>query len=162
MKIALLIKQVPDTRTVRMDEKTGTVVRDGNEAIVNPLDLYALKAALDLKAAVPGSTITAISMGPANAEKALKEALTLGADEALLICDRAADLLLYKSTLVINHVPNEEAAKILPQAIAAPNQKMMIGLASHEQYSFPYYFNYQPDHLARLGLAARIVTQGRL
>ena len=90
MKIALLIKQVPDTRTVRMDEKTGTVVRDGNEAIVNPLDLYALKAALDLKAAQPDTTVTAISMGPPNAEKALKEALALGADEALLICDRAA------------------------------------------------------------------------
>ena len=90
MKIALLIKQVPDTRTVRMDEKTGTVVRDGNEAIVNPLDLYALKAALDLKAAQPGTTVTAISMGPPNAEKALKEALALGADDALLICDRAA------------------------------------------------------------------------
>ena len=80
MKIAVLIKQVPDTRTVRMDEKTGTVVRDGNEAIVNPLDLYALKAALSLKAAQPDTTITAISMGPPNAEKALKEALALGAD----------------------------------------------------------------------------------
>ena len=90
MKLAVLIKQVPDTRTVRMDEKTGTVVRDGNEAIVNPLDLYALKAALTIKEAQPDATITAISMGPPNAEKALKEALALGADEALLVCDRAA------------------------------------------------------------------------
>lgn len=90
MRLAVLVKQVPDTRTVRMDEKTGTVVRDGNEAIVNPLDLYALQAALKLKESVPGITITAVSMGPRNAEKALKEALALGADDSLLVCDRAA------------------------------------------------------------------------
>ena len=88
MRFAVLVKQVPDTRTVRMDEKTGTVVRDGSEAVINPLDLYALKAALSLKSA--GDTITAISMGPPNAEKALKEAMSLGADDAILICDRAA------------------------------------------------------------------------
>lgn len=88
MRFAVLIKQVPDTRTVRMDEKTGTVVRDGSEAVVNPLDLYALKAALSLKS--EGCTVTAISMGPPNAERALKEAMALGADDAVLVCDRAA------------------------------------------------------------------------
>lgn len=90
MKIAIMVKQVPDTKTVRMDEKTGTIVRNGSEAIINPLDLYALKAALALKEALPGSTITAVSMGPASAERALREVLALGADDACLICDRAA------------------------------------------------------------------------
>jgi len=90
MRLAVLVKQVPDTRTVRMDEKTGTVVRDGAEAIVNPLDLYALQAALKLKSCCPETTITAISMGPPSAEKALKEVLALGADDAFLVCDRAA------------------------------------------------------------------------
>lgn len=90
MNIAVLIKQVPDTRTVRMDEKTGTVVRDSSEAIVNPLDLYALYAALKLKEAENTSRITAICMGPPAAEKALKEALALGADDSLLVCGREA------------------------------------------------------------------------
>ena len=88
MRFSVLVKQVPDTRTVRMDEKTGTVVRDGSEAVVNPLDLYALKAALMLKG--ENDSVTAISMGPQTAEAALKEAMALGADDAVLICDRAA------------------------------------------------------------------------
>ncbi len=90
MRYAVLIKQVPDTRTVRMDEKTGTVVRDGSQAVINPLDLYALKAALSLKTEDAAANVTVISMGPAAAEKALREALALGADDALLICDRVA------------------------------------------------------------------------
>ncbi|HQL86468.1 MAG: electron transfer flavoprotein subunit beta/FixA family protein [Lentisphaerae bacterium] len=89
MRLAVLVKQVPDTRSVQMDETTGTVVRKSSDAILNPLDAYALRAALLVKDAAPGSTVTALSMGPASAEKALREVLALGADDAVLICDRA-------------------------------------------------------------------------
>ncbi|HRX26797.1 MAG TPA: electron transfer flavoprotein subunit beta, partial [Aminivibrio sp.] len=66
MKIAVLIKQVPDSDDVRMDPETGTMVREGMGAIVNPLDLNALQAALDLRSAA-GGEVTVITMGPPRA-----------------------------------------------------------------------------------------------
>ncbi len=88
MRIAVAVKQVPETRSVRFDEETGTVVREGVEAIVNPLDLYAIELALQLKEEYGGVT-TAVSMGPPKAEIALREAVSMGIDNALLLTDRA-------------------------------------------------------------------------
>jgi electron transfer flavoprotein alpha/beta subunit len=88
MRIIVPIKQVPETRSVKMDEKTGTVIRDGVESIVNPLDLYSIEAALILKERF-GGEITVISMGPPQAASALKEALAMGIDKAILVSDRA-------------------------------------------------------------------------
>ncbi len=88
MRIIVPIKQVPETRSVKMDEKTGTVIRDGVESIVNPLDLYAIEAALILKERFGGETV-ALSMGPPQAATALKEAMAMGMDEAVLVSDRA-------------------------------------------------------------------------
>jgi electron transfer flavoprotein beta subunit len=87
MQIFVPIKQVPETNTVRMDETTGTMIRDGVEAIVNPLDLYAIEAALQL-AQTHGATVTAVSMGPPKALQALREALAMGCHEALLLSDK--------------------------------------------------------------------------
>lgn len=87
MKIIVPIKQVPESSNVKMDPETGTVIRAGVETVVNPLDLYALEAALRLKEQ-HGGTITALSMGPPQAIKALKEAVAMGCDEAALISDR--------------------------------------------------------------------------
>lgn len=89
MKIAVLLKQVPDTQSVRLDPDTGTLVRDPADAVTNPLDLCALGAALRLAGGVPETEITAVSMGPASAEQALRQALSLGAARGILICDRA-------------------------------------------------------------------------
>ena len=88
MRIVVPIKQVPETRSVKMDEKTGTVIRDGVESIVNPLDLYSIEAALVLKERF-GGEIIAISMGPPQAASALKETLAMGIDQAILVSDRA-------------------------------------------------------------------------
>ena len=88
MRIVVPIKQVPETRSVKMDEKTGTVIRDGVESIINPLDLYSIEAALVLKERF-GGEIIAISMGPPQAAAALKEALAMGIDQAVLVSDRA-------------------------------------------------------------------------
>jgi len=87
MRIIVPIKQVPETSNVKMDPVTGTMIRTGVEAIVNPLDLYALEAALRLREQ-HGGTITTISMGPAVAEKALREGIAMGCDDAVLLTDR--------------------------------------------------------------------------
>ncbi|HEW91349.1 MAG TPA: electron transfer flavoprotein beta subunit/FixA family protein [Thermotogaceae bacterium] len=87
MRIIVLLKQVPDTDEVKMDEKTGTMIREGLQAIINPLDLHALEEALRLKEK-KGGEVVAISMGPPQTEEALREALAMGIDEAYLLSDR--------------------------------------------------------------------------
>lgn len=87
MNIIVPIKQVPETSNVKMDPETGTMIRSAVEGIVNPHDLYALETALRLKE-VNGGAITAISMGPAKAESALRDALAMGCDHAVLLSDR--------------------------------------------------------------------------
>lgn len=88
MHSVVCIKQVPDTTEVRIDPRTNTLVREGVPAIVNPDDLHALEAALRVKEQ-HGGRVTVISMGPPQAEKALRRALGLGADRAVLLSDRA-------------------------------------------------------------------------
>lgn len=87
MKIYVLIKQVPETGSVKMDVKTGTMVREGVESIVNPLDLYAIETALRIKENRGGS-VTVISMGPPSASRSLREALAMGCDSAVLVTGR--------------------------------------------------------------------------
>lgn len=88
MKIIVCIKQVPNTNEVRLDPKTGTLVREGVSSIINPDDKAGLEAALRLKDS-RGAHVTVLSMGPPQAETALREALAMGADEAVLVTDRA-------------------------------------------------------------------------
>ena len=89
MKIVVCAKQVPDTTEVKLDPKTGTLIRDGVPSIINPDDKAGIEAALQLKEKCPGSTVTVLSMGPAQADVALREALAMGCDEAILVTDRA-------------------------------------------------------------------------
>jgi electron transfer flavoprotein beta subunit len=88
VQICVPIKQVPETNAVRMDEQTGTMIRDGVEAIVNPLDLYAIETAIRLARTHEGQ-VTVVSMGPPKAETALREALSMGCDRAVLLSDKA-------------------------------------------------------------------------
>jgi electron transfer flavoprotein alpha/beta subunit len=88
MDCIVLVKQVPDTQEVKMDPKTGTLIREGIQTIINPDDLHALEEALALKEKHGGKVI-AISMGPPQAVEALAEAIAMGADEAILLSDRA-------------------------------------------------------------------------
>ncbi|MCK5915196.1 MAG: electron transfer flavoprotein subunit beta/FixA family protein [Deltaproteobacteria bacterium] len=88
MKIVVLIKQVPDTAEVTLDRKTGNLIREGVESIVNPDDRQALGLALQLKDDYQ-ATITDLSMGPPQAVDVLSEALGMGCDEAVLLTDRA-------------------------------------------------------------------------
>lgn len=89
MKIVVCAKQVPDTAEVRLDPVTNTLIRDGVPSIINPDDKAGIEAALQLKEQCPGTTVTVLSMGPAQADVALREALAMGCDEAILVSDRA-------------------------------------------------------------------------
>lgn len=88
MRFVVCIKQVPDTADVRIDPDTNTLMREGVASIVNPFDMYAIEEALRLKERL-GGTITAVSMGPPQAEAALREAIAMGVDEGVLVTDRA-------------------------------------------------------------------------
>jgi electron transfer flavoprotein alpha/beta subunit len=88
MNIIVCIKQVPDTNNVKIDQKTGTLIREGVPTIMNHDDKHALIEAVKIKNKT-GGKVTVLSMGPPQAEVALREALALGADEAILLCDRA-------------------------------------------------------------------------
>lgn len=88
MDVIVCIKQVPDTVDVRINPETNTLVREGVESIVNPMDMYAIEEGLRIKEK-HGGRVTAITMGPPQAESALREAISLGADEGILITDHA-------------------------------------------------------------------------
>ena len=101
MKIAICIKQVPGTTAVEVDPVTGTLKRDGVESKLNPCDLYALETALLLKGSC-GAHLTAVTMGPPQAESILREAFMMGVDEAVLVSDRkfgGSDVLSTSYTL---------------------------------------------------------------
>ncbi|MFH1651750.1 MAG: electron transfer flavoprotein subunit beta/FixA family protein [Chloroflexota bacterium] len=88
MNIVVCLKQVPDTTDVRIDPKTNTLIRQGIKNIINPLDTYALEEGVRLKERY-GGKVTALSMGPPQAADMLREAISLGADEAVLLSDMA-------------------------------------------------------------------------
>jgi len=87
VKIIVTIKQVPETSDVKMDKETGTMIREGVVSVINPLDLYAIETGIQLKEQF-GGHVTVCTMGPQNAVKALKEAIAMGCDDAVLISDK--------------------------------------------------------------------------
>ncbi|MDR2898996.1 MAG: electron transfer flavoprotein subunit beta/FixA family protein [Clostridiales bacterium] len=101
MKIVVCIKQVPSSSNVKVDEKTGSLIRNSAGVKMNPFDLFALESALRIKEKY-GAEITALTMGPPQAERILKEAYKMGVDNAVLITDRAfagSDVLATSYTL---------------------------------------------------------------
>ena len=101
MKIIICMKQVPDTTEVRINPENNTLIREGVESIINPFDMYAIEEGIRLKEKHGGST-TVLSMGPPQVESALREAISLGVDEAVLLTDRSfagADTLATGYTL---------------------------------------------------------------
>ena len=105
----MCIKQVPDTDKIKIDENTNTLIRDGVDSIVNPLDMYALEAAARIRDEYPDTKIVVASMGVMSAEKALRECLAVAADKAYLINDKsfggsdtfATAYILYNAICVI-------------------------------------------------------------
>lgn len=87
MHIIVCIKQVPNTTDVKIDPVKNTLIRDGVESVINPFDTYAIEEAVRLKERF-GGKVTCITMGPPQADSALREAVSLGCDEGILVSDR--------------------------------------------------------------------------
>lgn len=101
MKIALCIKQVPDTADIKWTENN-TIQREGVESIINPFDMYAIETAVRLKEKIKDVNITVLTMGPPQAEEILKKAISMGVDDAFLVTDRkfaGADTVATSRTL---------------------------------------------------------------
>ena len=88
MKIVVCLKQVPDAKDVKLDPQTNTLARDGVESIMNPYDQHALEEAVRIREQL-GGEVTVITMGPPQAEEMLRQAVSCGADSAVLVSDRA-------------------------------------------------------------------------
>ena len=117
MHIVVCIKQVPDSAQIRVHPVTNTIMRQGVPAIVNPYDLFSLEEALRLKD-VHGGRVTVITMGPPQAEAALRKCISFGADDAILVTDRAfagADTLAtsYALAKAIEQIGKEQAVDMV-------------------------------------------------
>jgi electron transfer flavoprotein beta subunit len=88
MEIIICIKQVPETTEVKINPQTNTLIREGVKSIINPFDMYAIEEGVRLKERFGGKAVV-ISMGPPQAEAALREAISMGCDEAILVTDQA-------------------------------------------------------------------------
>jgi electron transfer flavoprotein beta subunit len=92
MKIVVCVKQVPDTTEVKVDEKTGTLIREGVPSIINPFDQFAMEEGVRLQGLLAEGDekpeLIALSMGPPQARTELMKCLALGADRGILLTDR--------------------------------------------------------------------------
>jgi len=135
MNIVVCIKQVPDTAEVRIDPETNTLIREGVDSIMNPFDAYALEEAVQIKEKNGGKVI-AVTMGPPQAEAVLREAVSLGVDEVILVSDRAfagADTLATSYTLakVIEKIGDVDLILCGKQAIDGDTAQVGPGIAVH-------------------------------
>ncbi len=88
MNIIVCIKQVPDTAEIKINPETNTLIREGVPSIINPFDLNAIEEALLIREQT-GGKVTVLTMGPPQAETSLRDAIAMGADEGVLLSDRA-------------------------------------------------------------------------
>ena len=141
MNILVCIKQVPDTTEIKIDPVTNTLVRDGVPSIINPFDGYALEAAARIKDNDPDTRIVVLSMGPKQAEAALREALAIAADKAYLVTDRmfggsdtlATSYILYNAITKVEELEGAKFDAIFcgKQAIDGDTAQVGPELAEH-------------------------------
>lgn len=139
MKIAVCIKQVPDTTEIRIDPVKKTLIRQGVPSILNPFDVNAVEAALELRDQY-GGEVTAISMGPNQAKAVLRQALAMGVDHAYLVTDRAFG---GSDTYATSYILSETLRKLGPfdviiggkQAIDGDTGQTAPSIAEHLGYA---------------------------
>ena len=164
MKIAVCIKQVPATTEVKINPETNTLIREGVESQINPFDLYAIEEAVRVKERLIEAgeevTLTVVTHGPPQAEEALREAISLGCDDAVHLCDRAfggAD------TWATSYALAQALRKFMPdvvfcgmQAIDGDTGQVGPGVAVHLDYA-------QATYVAKIeSLDKRKITVKRL
>ena len=135
MKIIVCIKQVPDATEVKINPETNTLIREESASMINPFDMYAIEEAVKLKERFGGQA-TVITMGPPQAESALREALSLGIDSAIHLSDRAfagsdtwaTSLILAKA---IEKIGNYDLIICGKQASDGDTAQVGPGIATH-------------------------------
>jgi len=165
MNIVVCIKQVPDVPTIRMDRERMTVIREGVESVINPLDGVALEAALGLRATW-GGNVTVLSMGPPQSEEALREALARGADQAVLL---TATAFAGADTLSTSHVLATAIAKLnpCPDLVLCGKQTIdsdtgHVGPQIAEELDFPQVCGVHEIHVETDALVVKQVSDGFL
>ncbi len=143
MKIVVCIKQVPDVADVRIDPETNTLVREGVPSIVNPFDMYAIEEAIRLRERF-GGEVKLLTMGPPQAEAALREAISMGADDAVLVSDRAfagSDTLAtsYTLSMAIRKMGEVDLVICGKQAIDGDTAQVGPGISENLHWGFAAY-----------------------
>lgn len=164
MHIVVCIKQVPDSAQIRVHPVTNTIMRQGVPAIVNPYDLFSLEEALRLKDA-HGGRVTVITMGPPQAEAALRKCISFGADDAILVTDRAfagADTLATSFALAsaIGQIHKDHAVDMVftgKQTIDGDTAQVGPGIAKRLDLQLLTYV----AHIDALDLTARSIQVQR-
>jgi len=168
LKICCSIKQVPATTEVKINPETNTLVREGVDTQINPFDLYALEEAVRIKErmteAGDPSTVTVITMGPPQAEDALREAISLGADEAVLLSDRA---FAGSDTWCTSYVLAAAVKKLSPdvvicgmQAIDGDTGQVGPGIAVHLSWAQVAYVAEIQSMDKKKMVAKRLIEEG--
>ncbi len=135
MKIVVCIKQVPATSEAKIDPETKRIVREGLQAILNPFDTYAVEEAVQLREKMGGEVIV-LSMGPEKAEQSLREAISVGADSAILLSDRAFGgsdtwATSYALSKAIEKIGNVDLVICGKQAVDGDTAQVGPGIAAH-------------------------------
>ena len=140
MNIVVCVKQVPGTTEVKMNKETNTIIREGVESIINPFDTYAVEEGLRIKDKL-GGKVTILSMGIPSVAEMLKEAIALGADEAVLLSDRAfagADTLATSYTLSMGIKKMGDANLIICGKQATDGDTAQVGPSLAEKLGYPH------------------------
>ena len=141
MQIIVCLKQVPDTTEVRINPETNTLMREGVASVINPFDMYAIEEALRIKESLGEGEVTVLSMGPPQAEASLREALSMGADKAVLLSDRAfagADSLATAYTLAAGVAKLGEFGLFICGKQAIDGDTAQVGPSLAEQLDVPH------------------------
>ncbi len=168
MKIAVCIKQVPQTTNVKIDPDTHTLVRQGVESQINPFDVYALEEAVRVKErlAAQGTecSVTVLSMGPPQVEAALREAITLGADEAVLLSDRAfAGADTWATSFTLAAALKQLDAQLVfcgMQAIDGDTAQTGPGITVHADYALATYVSKIDEIDTKHAKVRRLLEEG--
>ncbi len=164
MNIVVCIKQVPGTAEVKIDPQTNTLVREGVESIVNPFDTYAVEEAVRVKERY-GGQVTVITMGPPQAEAALRETISVGADQAILLSDRAfagADTLAtsYALSRALVKISDYDLVVCGRQTLDGDTGQVGPGLAERLQIPFVAYVSKVEEITGGRMRVQRLIEEG--
>jgi electron transfer flavoprotein beta subunit len=141
VNIVVCIKQVPGTTQVKINPETGTLIRDGVSAIVNPFDEYAIEEALRIRERTGAGGVKAVTMGPPQAEEALRTAIAMGVDDGYLITDRAfagADTWATSYTVALGIKSLGKTDLIICGKQAVDGDTAQVGPGVAEMLSIPF------------------------